>query len=301
MSVGSTFQIHVKGVRDVMVARSTEMPNLYRNITGDPITTTAVQEKMVLMTGLATATKVGDGSNVSFDEITAPYNKNFATEIYAIGVELTEKQLQTDQSGRLRKVGQEFARSHGYAREVMVANILNNGTDAAGYPTILGVALASASQPTTSGATWSNLSTAAALDILALEQMLTDRKGHKTLKNQRWLGMGPVKLIVPVELEITASRLLESLLQPGTADNDKNVARSQITLTPGNPFITDTNSYWMIPENDNPFFLLSNSGMSDATVKMDYDIRTLKHLMVAARDETVGVLYPAGVQLNQGA
>lgn len=301
MPILSTQPLHLKGVYDVMVARSKEMPNHWRDITGEPIDTSAMGEKMVLMTGLATAMKTNDGGGVAFDQITTPYNKTFYTDIYAIGVELTQKQVGTDQSGKLRRIAEEFAFSLNYARETMVADIINNCTDATNYPTIVGVALASASQPSDTGV-WSNLSTAAALDITALEQMLTDRKSHKTLKGQKWLKLGPVKLITPAELEITAKRLLAGLEQPGTADREKNVAREAITWCPGNPLLTDTNAYTMVPADNraNPFFLLKGDSL-DGTVQEDKDIKTLKKLMVAAADETVGILYPAGVQHNVGA
>lgn len=300
--IGSTYPLHLKGVYEVMKARSSEMPNYWRDITGDPITTTAIAEKMVLMTGLATATKTGDGASVPFDTITAPYNKVFATDIYAIGVELTQKQIGTDQSGKLRRIGEEFAFSLNYAREVMVADIINNGTDATNYPTIVGVALFSASQPSGTGV-WSNLSTAAALDILALEQMVTDRKAHKTLKGQKWLkGINRARLITPAELEVTAKRLLAGTEQPGTADREVNVAKGYIKWCPGNPLITDTNCYTLIPDDarDNPLFLLKGNSL-DGEVQEDKDIKTLKKLMVAAMDETTGCLYPAGLQHNVGA
>jgi hypothetical protein len=276
------------------------MPNYWKYITGDPMTTSAIAEKMVLMTGLATAEKVADAGGVPFDEITTPYNQTFYTDIFAIGVELTQKQIGSDQSGKLKRIAEEFAYSLNYARETLVAGLINNGTDATNYPTMLGVALFSATQPGGTG-TWSNLSTAAALDITALEQMLTDRKSHLTLKGQKWLKLGPVNLVTPAELEITAKRILSSIQQPGTNDNDKNIARETITWTPGNQFLTDTNAYTMVPQGGaNPLFLLKGNAL-DGEVQEDKDIRTLKKLLVAAMDETVGSLYPAGVQHNVGA
>lgn len=300
--IASTMPAHLRGVYEVMLATYDEMPNHWRHITGDPITTKAIAEKMVLMTGLATAMRANDGGSIQFDEITTPYNKTFYTDIYAIGTEFTQKQLGTDQSGKLARIAEEFAFSLNYARETMVADLFNNGTDATNYPTIVGVALFSASQPTTTGSTWSNLSTAAALDITALEQMVTDRKAHLTLKGQKWLKLGDVNLITPAELEITAERLIGSLNQPGTPDNDVNVARRHINWKPGNPLLTDTNAYYLVPASAkaNPCFLLEGDSL-DGKVQEDKDIRTLKKLMVAAADETVGVLYPAGLQGNLGA
>lgn len=299
--LAATLPAHLRGVYEVMLATYDEMPNYWRYITGEPITTPAIGEKMVLMTGLATARRTADGGSFQFDEITTPYNKTFYTDIYGIGVEFTVKQLGTDQSGKLKKIAKEFAFSLNYARETLVANIINNGTDATNYATILAVALFSASQPTVTGSTWSNLSTASALDITALEQMITDRKSHLTLKGQKWLKLGSVNLVTPAELEITAKRLLQSDLQPGGPDNDKNVARQSINWTPGNPLLTDTNAYTMIPadSNRNPLFLLVGDDMN-GNVEEDKDIRTGKKLMVASMDETTGALYPAGLQYNSG-
>ena len=299
---GSTFQLHLRGVYDVKIARTAEMPNLWKDIVGETISTNALGEKRVLMTGLAAMQRTAEDGTFPIDTIIAPYNKTFVTEVFGVAVEFTDKQLGTDQHGILRRFGQEFAVSEAYAVEDLVADLLNNGVDTA-YPTILGGSnpIASATQPTTTGATWSNVSTAAALSIDSLEQMATDRKAHRDLKNQRWLKYGQWKLVTPIELEITAHRLLESIGQPGTADNDKNVVRSTITRTRGNPFITDTNCFWAIPTDENPLFLVNNTWLPEDTIKEHERPGTLIKVMLSAMDKTTGCMYPAGVQRNAGA
>lgn len=299
MAYGATLPIHLKGVREVQLARAAAMPNFYKYIVGQTMNTTAIAERMVLMTGLATATVVGDGAGVSFDEITTPYDKLFPTEIYAIGVEFTEKQLKTDQSGKLKRFGEEFAYSLYLQLETMVADVLNNGTDATNFAGIDGVALFSATHPWTGG-TWSNLSTAAALDATSLKQAVIDRKSHKTLKGQPWLKLAPTWLVTGGELEFTAEILVKSTSEAGTADNDTNVVPRVVSFAPGNQFITDTNAFYLIPKGEeNPIFLLE--GNLDKPIRQDYDPRTLTELMVAAQDHTTGWLYPAGVQGNAGA
>lgn len=293
MAYGATLPIHLKGVYDTMVASGAKMPNHWKNIVGDVKTTTAIAEKMVLMTGLATATAVGDGAPISFDEITTPYDKTFATQLYAIGVEFTDKQLRTDQSGKLKRIGQEFAKSLYFQKEVMVADIINlNATG------IDGVALFATTHPHALG-TWSNLSTAASLDATSLKQAIIDRKSHKTLKGQPWLDLGPVNVLTGSDLEFTAEILIKSEREAGVADNDMNPMPRIARFTMGNPFLTDTNAFTLVPVGEeNPLFLLE--GNITDPIREDFDIRTNKKLMTATADHTTGWLYPAGVQHNAG-
>jgi phage major head subunit gpT-like protein len=278
-----------------MVASNQTRPNHWKSIVGDVKSTTAISEQMVLMTGIATAQAVGDGANVSFDTVTAPYDKRFATQIYAIGVEFTEKQLKTDQSGKLRRIGEEFGKSLYYQKEVMVADIINNGTSTTG---IDGKALFVTDHPS-SGGTWSNLSTAASLDATSLKQLLIDRKSHKTLKGQPWLDLGPVNIVIADELEFVAEILIKSDREAGVADNDMNPMPRIARFTMGNPFLTDTNAFTAVPiGKDNPIFLLE--GNLDRPIREDDKPERLSKIMVAAQDHTTGWLYPAGVQHNAG-
>lgn len=293
-----TLPIHLKGVYEVMIASAADQPNHYKNIVGDTMSTNAIAEKMVLMTGVQTASPVGDGAGVSWDEITTPYDKTFATQIYAVGVKFTDKQLRTDQSGKLRRIGEEMGKSLYYQRETMVADIINNGTTA-GYEGIDGVVLFSASHPY-NGGTYSNLSTAASLDATSLKQALIDRKAHKTLKGQPWLDQGPVNLVVSDSLEFVAEILVKSGKEAGVADNDMNPLPRIVNFTMGNPFLADTNAFTLIPSRakSNPLFLLE--GDVNQPIREDYDIDRLTKKMVAVQDHTTGWLYPAGVQHNAG-
>lgn len=300
MPVLSTLPIHLKGVYEVMIARGDTMPNYWKWIVGKKINTTAIAEKMVLLTGLATATRTGDGAAVLFDEITSPYDKTFYTDEYAIGVEFTEKQVKTDQSGKLKRFGEEFAYSLNVQLETMVADVINNGTDGTNYAGIDGVALFSASHPTVGGTTWSNLSTAATMSIDSLEQLMTDRKSHRTLKDQPWTKLVPCNLIYGEALEMKAARLLGGIEQPETPDREINVVKRSLNASTGNQYLTDTNAYTAIPRGDaNPIFLLE--GNIPKPIRQDYDPRVRKELMVAAQDHTTGWMYPAGIQHNIGA
>jgi len=64
----------------------------------------------------------------------------------------------------------------------------------------------------------------------------------------------PKKLIIPSNLQFVATRLLETELRPGTADNDINALKNNGAIPGGytiNHFLTDTNSWFLTTDVPN--------------------------------------------------
>lgn len=296
---GGTIPISVLGFRDAFINASSEMPDYGADIVGKTMTTSALYEKIILLSDLIPAQPIEDVGGVPLDTIVTTYSKDFVTHMYGLGVSLTDKQLRTDQSGLLKTVPKLLATSDYLAKQQLIADIINNGTDS-NYTGIDGVSLFNDSHPIANGATFDNLSTAATLSYASLEQMLVDLRAHKSYKGNPWFSWGGFKLVKHPALGLTAKRILNSVQIAGSANNDKNVAADDISDTAGNQFLTDTNAYTLIPAeaSRNPLFLLV--GMDAKTVE-DPKPSEFRTVYVVASDRTAGWLCAQGVQHNIGA
>jgi hypothetical protein len=64
----------------------------------------------------------------------------------------------------------------------------------------------------------------------------------------------PVKLVIPPALQFVATRLLETELRVGTADNDINAIKNNGSISGGytvNNFLTDTNAWFLTTDVPN--------------------------------------------------
>lgn len=296
---GGTLTLGIKGFKDAFINASMEMPNSFNDIIGQTMTTDALLEKFILLGDLIPTQAIEDVGGIPLDSIVTFATKEFMTHQYGLAVQLTDKQLRTDQSGLLRAVPKLLAQSDYLAKEQLVADLINNGTSSS-YLGIDGVELFSNSHAIANGATYDNLSTAATLSYAALEQMLIDLRGHKSYKNNPWMTWGGFKLIKAPALSLLSKRILNSVQVAGGANNDKNVASDDIIDTAGNQFLTDTNGYTLIPAETsrNPLFMLS---ALEPKVVEDHKPSEFRTVYVVASDRTAGWLSAQGVQHNIGA
>jgi hypothetical protein len=138
-------------------------------------------------------------------------------------------------------------------KEMVGANVLNrafNSSYTMGANSD-GKELCAADHPNKSGGTWRNeLGTAADLSEAALEQACIDIGAFKTDRGLT-IAIMPQKLIIPPALEFEAFRILESIGQSGTANNDINALRASKKFPQGvkvNHYLTDTDA-WFIGTN----------------------------------------------------
>jgi len=162
---------------------------------------------------------------------------------FSLTEEAVEDNLYDKISTRYTKA---LARSMANTKQVKGSNILNNSTTA-GYTGGDGVVLLSASHPTLSGTQTNLLSTAADLNETSLEAALiqiAQMKDERGLK----IALRGMKMILPVNLQFVAERLLNSAGRVGTADNDINAIKSMGMVPQGyviNNFLTDTDAWYI--------------------------------------------------------
>ena len=206
-------------------------------------------EERVQYVGLGLAPTKNQGASISFDNAKQGYISRISNITYAIGGIVTREAIE---DGQYESVAQRIARYIAFSIrqtcENVGANILNRATTS-GYTGGDGVVLASASHPEHNG-NQSNIITAADLSETSLEDMLiaimnaTDSRGL----NISLIGQ---KLIIPTALAFEATRILNSIQQSGTANNDINALRDMGMLPGGvavNHYLTDSDA-WHVKTN----------------------------------------------------
>jgi len=207
-------------------------------------------EERVQYVGLGLAPIKSQGASISFEDAQQGYISRITNITYAIGGVVTREAIE---DGQYESVATRIARYIAFSIrqtiENVAANILNRATTA-GYTGGDGVVLASASHPEVGGNQSNLLSPAADFSEQALEDLLiqimnaTDSNGLK-------ISLIGQKLIVPTALTFEATRVLNSVLQSGTANNDINALRDMGMLPGGvvvNHYLTDTDA-WHIKTN----------------------------------------------------
>jgi hypothetical protein len=233
-------------------------------------------EEETKLSGFTAAPVKNEGSAIAYDNAqeawTARYNHETIAQGFSITEEAIEDNLYDSLSARYTKA---LARSMAYTKQVKAAAILNNGfTNSAQYYGGDGVPLFSASHPLVNGGNNSNVpSTPADLNETSLENAViqiaawTDERGLL-------IAARPRKLIVPPSLQFVATRLLETSLRVGTADNDINALKNNGSIPEGytiNHFLTDTNAWFLTTDVPNG---MKHFVRSPLDTKMDGDFDT---------------------------
>jgi hypothetical protein len=211
-------------------------------------------EEETKLSGFSASPVKNEGSAIAYDNAqeawTARYNHETIAQGFSITEEAMEDNLYDSLSNRYTKA---LARAMAYTKQVKAASILNNGFSAS-YAGGDGVALFSTSHPLVSGGVNSNTSsTNADLNETSLEAAViqiaawTDERGLL-------IAAKPRKLIVPPQLQFVATRLLDTNLRVGTADNDINALKNNGSIPEGytvNNYLTDSNAWFLLTDVPN--------------------------------------------------
>ena len=211
-------------------------------------------EEETKLSGFTAAPVKNEGAAIAYDNgqeaWTARYNHETIAQGFSLTEEAIEDNLYDSLSGRYTKA---LARSMAYTKQVKAANILNNGFTS-GYNGGDGVTLFSTAHPLVSGGVNSNRpSTNADLNETSLENAVIQIAGW-TDERGLLIAAKPVKLVVPPALMFVATRLLETELRVGTADNDINAIKNNGSIPGGytvNHYLTDTNGWYLTTDVPN--------------------------------------------------
>ena len=208
-------------------------------------------EEDVSLVGFGLAQEKSEGSNIQYDDASQGFVWRYNHTTMALGFQITQEAFD-DMLGEAQafKRGKALGYSMRQTKEVRGFNMLNRAFTAT-YTFGDGKELCADDLPNKSGGTWRNeLSTAADLSEASVEQALVDIGGFTDDRGLKIHIMSKM-LVVPVALQFEAHRLLNSVLQPGSANNDTNAIKGMGMFPEGalvSPYLTDTDA-WFITTN----------------------------------------------------
>ena len=258
-------------------------------------------EEETKLSGFGAAPVKNEGAAIAYDNAqeawTARYNHETVSMGFSITEEAIEDNLYDSLSSRYTKA---LARAMAYTKQVKGAAILNNAFAAATtYGD--GQTLCSTAHPLVSGGTNSNRPTTGAdLNATSLEAAVIQIAGW-TDERGLLIAAKPRKLVLPADLQFVATRLLDTDLRPGTADNDINALRNNGTIPDGytvNHYLTDTNAWFLLTDVPNG---LKHFVRTPMQTSMDADFDTGNSRYKARERYSFGVSDPLGVFGSPGA
>ena len=211
-------------------------------------------EEETKLSGFANAPVKNEGAAIAYDNAQEAFTSRYNHVTIALGFSLTEEAVEDNLYDSLSaRYTKALARSMANTKQVRAANVINNGFDAA-YTGGDGVSLFNDSHPLVSGGVNSNTQdTPTDLNETALENAViqiaawTDERGLL-------IAAKPRKLVIPPALQFVATRILETQLRVGTADNDINAMYTNSSIPEGytvNHYLTDTNGFYLTTDVPN--------------------------------------------------
>ena len=257
-------------------------------------------EEEVKLSGFGAAPVKPEGSAITFDNAQESYTARYNHETVAMGFSVTEEAMEDNLYDALSaRYTKALARGMAYTKQVKAASLLNNGFSS--FNSGDGVTLFNTAHPTVAGGNNANrLATNADLNETSLEQMVID---IAAFVDERGLLIAarPRKLIVPPALMFVATRLLQTELRTGTADNDLNALRSNGSIPEGyrvNHYLTDADAFFLTTDVPNGMKHFVRTPMATS---MDGDFDTGNMRYKARERYSFGVSDPLGIYGSPGA
>ena len=258
-------------------------------------------EEETKLSGFNAAPVKNEGAAMAYDNAQEAWTARYNHETIAMGFSITEEAIEDNLYDSLSsRYTKALARGMAYTKQVKAANILNNAFTA-GYTYGDGQVLCSTSHPLVSGGVNSNRPAVAAdLNETSLESAViqiaawTDERGLL-------IAAKPTKLVVPPALQFVATRLLETKLRVGTADNDINAIENNGSIPGGytiNNYLTDTNAWFLLTDVPNGLKHFVRTPMQTG---MDADFDTGNSRYKARERYSFGVSDPLGIFGSPGA
>ena len=257
-------------------------------------------EEEVKLSGFGAAPVKAEGAAISYDNAQEHYTARYNHETVAMGFSITEEAMEDNLYDSLSaRYTKALARAMAYTKQTKAAALLNTGFSS--FNSGDGVTLFATNHPTVGGGTNANkLATNADLNETSLEQAVIDIAAF-TDERGLLIAARPRKLIVPPALMFVATRLLQTELRTGTADNDTNALRSNGSIPEGyrvNHYLTDTDAFFITTDIPNGMKHFERTTMA-TSMYGDFDTGNVRY---KARERySFGVSDPLGIFGSPGA
>jgi hypothetical protein len=257
-------------------------------------------EEEVKLSGFAAAPVKPEGQALAYDNAQEAFTSRYTHETVAMGFSITEEAMEDNLYDSLSsRYTKALARAMAYTKQVKAAALLNNGFTT--YSGGDGVTLFSTAHPTVGGSTNANTpATAADLNETSLEQAVIDIAAF-TDERGLLIAARPRKLIVPPALMFVCTRLLQTELRVGTADNDTNALKTNGSIPEGhrvNHYLTDDDAWFLTTDVPNGMKHFTRVGMQTS---MDGDFDTGNVRYKCRERYSFGTSDPLGMYGSSGA
>ena len=257
-------------------------------------------EEEVKLSGFGAAPVKPEGSAISYDNAQESFTARYNHETVAMGFSITEEAMEDNLYDSLSaRYTKALARAMAYTKQVKAASLLNTGFTT--FTSGDGVTLFNSAHPTVAGGTNANRpSVDADLNETSLEQAVIDIAAYKDERGLL-IAARPRKLIVPPSLMFVATRLLQTELRVGTADNDINAINTNGSIPEGyrvNHYLTDNDAWYLTTDIPNGMKHFVRVAMSTS---MDGDFDTGNVRYKARERYSFGVSDPLAMYASPGA
>ena len=258
-------------------------------------------EEETKLSGFSAAPVKNEGSAIQYDNAQEAWTARYNHETIAMGFAVTEEAMEDNLYDSLSsRYTKALARAMAYTKQVKGAYVLNQAFNSnVKYGD--GVQLCSTQHPLVSGGYNSNTpSTPADLNETSLENAVIQIAGW-TDERGLLIAAKPKKLVVPPALQFVATRLLETELRVGTADNDINAIKNNGSIPEGytiNHWLTDTNAWFLLTDVPNGLKHFVRTPLQNS---MDGDFDTGNVRYKARERYSFGVSDPLGIYGSPGA
>jgi hypothetical protein len=217
------------------------------------------------------------GQSTNFDNNSGfRFAYNHLHQVVALGYTFTEEALEDNlYKSQFDPSNLGLVNSFNQFKEILGANVFNNGNV---YNAAIGgdgVALFSTAHPYDGGTFANTPSTQVGLNEATMEMganMVRRFKDYAGLL----ISAQAKKLLVPVELRHIAMRLKDTHLRPGSADNDVNVQRESNDFADGymvNDFLTSPYAWFLL--TDHPGFIYLERRAFDTSMQVEFTTNNL--------------------------
>ena len=204
-------------------------------------------EEYVELTGFGLAPVKTEGGSTIYDSESQGYISRLVHVAYSLGYICTKEELDDN---LYEVVSKRRARALAYSfrqtKENVAANVYNRAFNAS-YTGGDGVSLISASHPTVTGNQSNQIAVSADMSEAAIEDLIIQIMDAKNSKGLR-INLMPESLHVSRQNWFEANRIMKSVLQSGTANNDINALNATNALPKGiklNHYFSDADAWFL--------------------------------------------------------
>lgn len=234
-------------------------------------------EKFQGITNYGLAGVKDQGASIPYRDKYQGFPREIINTAYGIGSTITYEMMRYDQYDKFQAIPQQLASSIRKTEETVVASLLNNGFST--VTTADGLSLFNSAHRLVADTSTTQRNTpavAADLSQTALEQMYID-VGNFVDDQNLPIVVSPQRLIVPVESQHLARKILQTEYEVGTGNNTINPvsnARMPLDLIV-TPWTTDTDAWFIkTTEKDGLVFTSVDEAMLDRD--NEFDTKNLK-------------------------